>query len=58
MHPHVGKLCQIALEAMAERAKPGVTEQQLRAAIAGAVMDKGGELDFTILASTPMDNPS
>jgi Xaa-Pro dipeptidase len=53
-----GKLCQVALEAMAERAKPGVTEQQLRAAIAGAVMDKGGELDFTILASTPMDNPS
>ena len=53
-----GKLCQIALEALAERAKPGVTEQQLRAAIAGAVMDKGGELDFTILASTPMDDPS
>jgi len=53
-----GKLCQVALEAVAERAKPGVTEQQLRAAIAGAVMDQGGELDFTILASTPMDNPS
>jgi Xaa-Pro dipeptidase len=53
-----GKLCQIALEAVMERAAPGVTDQQLRAAIAGAVMDKGGELDFTILQSTPMDNPS
>ncbi len=53
-----GQLCQTALEALAERAKPGVTEQQLRAAIAGAVMDRGGELDFTILASTPMDDPS
>jgi Xaa-Pro dipeptidase len=53
-----GKLCQIALEAVMERAAPGVTDQQLRAAIAGAVMDKGGEIDFTILQSTPMDNPS
>jgi Xaa-Pro dipeptidase len=53
-----GHLCQIALEAMMERARPGVTDQQLRAAIAGAVMDKGGELDFTILASTPMADPS
>ena len=53
-----GKLCQVALEAVMERARPGVTDQQLRAAIAGAVMDRGGELDFTILQSTPMDNPS
>jgi Xaa-Pro dipeptidase len=53
-----GKLCQVALEAVMERAAPGVTDQQLRAAIAGAVMDKGGELDFTILQSTPMDDPS
>jgi Xaa-Pro dipeptidase len=53
-----GKLCKIALEAVMERARPGVTDQQLRAAIAGAVMDAGGELDFTILASTPMDDPS
>jgi Xaa-Pro aminopeptidase len=53
-----GKLCQIALEAVAERARPGVTDAQLRAAVAGAVMDRGGELDFTILASTPMDDPS
>ena len=53
-----GKLCKIALEAVMERARPGVTDQQLRAAIAGAVMDQGGELDFTILASTPMDDPS
>ena len=53
-----GKLCKIALEALAERARPGVTDFQLRAAIAGAVMDRGGDLDFTILASTPMDDPS
>jgi Xaa-Pro aminopeptidase len=53
-----GKLCQIALEAVMERARPGVTDAQLRGAIAGAVMDQGGELDFTILQSTPMDDPS
>jgi Xaa-Pro dipeptidase len=53
-----GTLCKLALEAVMERARPGVTDQQLRAAIAGAVMDAGGELDFTILASTPMDDPS
>lgn len=53
-----GRLCQRAMEAVAERARPGVTEYQLAAAAAGAIMDAGGEVDFVILGSTPMNNPS
>ena len=53
-----GKLCQAAMEAIAERAKPGVTEYQLRAAAAHAIMDGGGDVDFIILASTPMAEPA
>lgn len=53
-----GDLCQVAMEAVAERARPGVTENQLAAAAAGAIIDGGGEVDFIILGSTPMNDPS
>jgi Xaa-Pro aminopeptidase len=53
-----GKLCEAALRALAERAKPGVTEYQLRAAAASAILEGGGDVDFTIIGSTPMANPS
>lgn len=53
-----GRLCQRAMQAIAERARPGVTEYQLAAAAAAAIMDGGGEIDFIILGSTPMDNPA
>jgi Xaa-Pro dipeptidase len=53
-----GELCQAAMEAVAERARPGVTENQLAAAAAGAIIDGGGEVDFIILGSTPMDEPA
>lgn len=53
-----GLLCQRALEAVAERARPGVTEYQLRAAAVAAILEGGGELDFCILGSTPMADPA
>src|SRR5258708_26408493 len=53
-----GVLCQNAMEAMVARAKPGVKEYELKAAAASAIMDGGGDIDFLIIGSTPMDNPA
>ncbi len=53
-----GALCARAMEAIATRCEPGVTEYQLKAAAAGAIMEGGGDVDFVILASTPMDDPA
>ena len=53
-----GKLCQDAMEAMVARAKPGVKEYELRAAAGAAILDGGGDIDFLIIGSTPMTNPS
>lgn len=53
-----GRLCQRAMEAIVARARPGVTEYQLKAAAAHAIHDEGGDVDFIILAATPMANPA
>jgi Xaa-Pro aminopeptidase len=53
-----GKLCARAMEALVERARPGVTDYQLRAAATHAILDGGGDVDFVILASTPMADPA
>jgi Xaa-Pro aminopeptidase len=53
-----GILCERAMEAMAARAKPGVMEYELRAAAGAAILDGGGDIDFLIIGSTPMDNPA
>jgi len=53
-----GILCQRAMEAMVARAAPGVTEYELRAAAGAAILDGGGDIDFLIIGSTPMDNPA
>jgi len=53
-----GQLCQRAMEAIVDRMRPGITEYQLKAAAAGAILEGGGEVDFIILGSTPMANPS
>jgi Xaa-Pro aminopeptidase len=53
-----GVLCQRAMEAMATRAKPGVTEYELRAAAGGAILEGGGDIDFLIIGSTPMADPA
>ncbi|MCC6472987.1 MAG: aminopeptidase P family protein [Burkholderiales bacterium] len=53
-----GRLCARAMEALVQRARPGVTEAQLRAAAAHAMLEGGGDVDFIILSSTPMAEPA
>ena len=53
-----GVLCENAMEAMVARAKPGVTEYELRAAAGAAILEGGGDIDFLIIGSTPMANPA
>jgi Xaa-Pro aminopeptidase len=53
-----GRLCARAMEAIVVAARPGVTEYQLEAAAAHAIMDGGGRVDFIILGTTPMANPA
>ncbi len=53
-----GRLCEQAMHAMMARAKPGVTEFELRAAAGGAILEGGGDIDFLIIGSTPMANPA
>ena len=53
-----GKLCEDAMDAMVARAKPGVKEYELRAAAGAAILEGGGDIDFLIIGSTPMDNPA
>jgi Xaa-Pro dipeptidase len=53
-----GKLCEDAMNALVARARPGVTDIQLRAAAGAAILEGGGDIDFLILASTPMASPS
>jgi Xaa-Pro aminopeptidase len=53
-----GKLCENAMQAMMARAKPGVTEYELRAAAGAAILEGGGDIDFLIIGTTPMANPA
>src|SRR5579872_5449282 len=53
-----GVLCQRAMEAMVSGAKPGASEADLRAAAGSAILHGGGDIDFLIIGSTPMANPS
>ena len=53
-----GEMSDIAMQAIVDRAEPGVTEYQLAAAATGAVLDAGGQVDFLIIGSTPMSNPA
>ena len=53
-----GKLCENAMNAMVARAKPGVTEYELRAAAGAAILEGGGDIDFLIIGSTAMANPA
>jgi Xaa-Pro aminopeptidase len=52
-----GALCVDAFEAMVDRARPGATEEDLRAAAARAIYEGGGDVDFLIIASTPSADP-
>jgi Xaa-Pro aminopeptidase len=53
-----GTLCERAMEAIVARAKPGIAEYELRAAAGAAILDGGGDIDFLIIGTTPMDNPA
>lgn len=53
-----GRLCTNAMRALAERARPGATEVELRAAAGAAILEGGGDIDFLIIGSTPMDDPA
>ncbi len=53
-----GRLCQNAMEAIAARARPGVTEYELRAAAGAAILEGGGDIDFLIIGTTPMADPA
>jgi Xaa-Pro aminopeptidase len=53
-----GVLCKNAMDAMVARARPGVKEYELRAAAGAAILEGGGDIDFLIIGSTPMANPS
>jgi Xaa-Pro dipeptidase len=53
-----GVLCQNAMTAMVERARPGVKEYELRAAAGAAILEGGGDIDFLIIGSTPMASPA
>lgn len=55
---HAGRLCTNAMQAIAERARPGVTEYQLRAAAGAAILEGNGDIDFLIIGSTPMADPA
>lgn len=53
-----GRLCADAMRALADRARPGATEQDLRAAAGAAILEGGGDIDFLIIGSTPMADPA
>ncbi|MDB5410493.1 MAG: creatinase [Rhodospirillales bacterium] len=53
-----GKLCENAMRALVRRAVPGATENDLRGAAAAAIVEGGGDIDFLIIGSTSMANPS
>lgn len=55
---HAGRLCTAAMQAIADRARPGVTEYQLRAAAGAAILEGGGDIDFLIIGSTSMADPA
>ena len=55
---YAGKLCNNAMQAIVDRARPGVTEYQLRAAAGAAILEGGGDIDFLIIGSTSMSDPA
>ena len=53
-----GALADRAMEALVERAAPGVTERQLAASANFAIADGGGYPHFCIVGATPMSDPA
>ena len=55
---YAGKLCENAMQAIADRMRPEATEVELRAAAGAAILEGGGDIDFLIIGSTPMSHPA
>lgn len=53
-----GRLCRQAMDALVECARPGATEEDLRAAAGAAILAGGGDVDFLIVGSTPTADPA
>ena len=53
-----GEICDLALEAIKNNAKPGVKEYELRAEVAYVIHKHDADFNFIIIGSTPMDNPA
>jgi Xaa-Pro aminopeptidase len=48
----------LAIEALAHQARPGITEHELVAIVEGAYLGLGGHTHIHYMATTPMSNPS
>ncbi|MDG6906373.1 MAG: aminopeptidase P family protein [Nitrososphaerota archaeon] len=53
-----GEICDKAIKAMAEAAKPGVKEYELRAEVAYVMHKNDADFTFIIIGSTPMSSPA
>lgn len=51
------EICDAAIEALVEWARPGVKEFELRAAVAEAVHRRNADFNFIIIGSTPSSDP-
>jgi len=53
-----GTLCDVGYEALCQTARPGITETELMAVVAEAVINGGGAPGLMIIGSTPTSNPA
>lgn len=51
------EICDAAVEAMVNRARPGVKEYELRATVAHAILERNADFNFIIIGSTPSSEP-
>jgi Xaa-Pro aminopeptidase len=51
------EICDSAMQAVADRARPGVKEYELRAAAANAILERNADFNFIIIGSTPTADP-
>jgi Xaa-Pro dipeptidase len=53
-----GRICDLALRAIQDSARPGVKEYELRAEVAHTILKHDAEFNFIIIGTTPMSNPA
>lgn len=52
-----GAFTDLAMEGMVKATKPGVTEREIYGCTHAEHLSRGGEFDFSLIGSTPMDDP-